>query len=182
MTMLHGYNVSDAEKKAAQDEMDTLMLAVSSDLTSISTASNEQAIKILIDIQKRILPIQLKELANPSYNLYRTRVLEKCVASINSMVGHAIKLREFELKEDIDVMNNPKIKLMFNWFIEVIDETIGESRLSDNIDHNKKEFYNVFVSKLQNWEEKVEKRLKKLSFTDILNSKNLLNPLTKHEE
>lgn len=169
--MLYGYTISDKEKKEFEEKIDSLITQVSTEIQDLSKGTSEEAIKKLLIIQNLILPSILGELKNSSGSLFRTRVLDRASNLISSMLSAAIKLREFEIKENVDVVGNPKINLMFIWFIDVIKESMEEIGL------DKVKFFEVFSNKLSDWEIKVEQRLKKLSFRDIVNSNNLDNPL-----
>ncbi len=174
MSFLTGYRMSDEEKKRLESEINSLVDSVNNEISDLHKVSSEEAIKKLLNVQNLLLPKLLSELKSSDSNLYRTKVIDKTSSLISKMLDASIKLREFEIKEDIDVINNPKIHLMFKWFMDSMSESWDEMELSIE-DRNK--FFDIFSNKLDGWEAKVEQRLKKLSFKDILSSHNIESPL-----
>lgn len=174
---LLGYTMSDEEKKQLEEKVESLLKEVKDKMDNLKNLNSDEAIKSLIEIQNLLLPSILNELKNPTYNLFRTKVLDKASLLVGKMIDSSIKLREFEVKESVDVINNPKINLMFKWFIDILDDSFNELEGDFDKKEIKNKFFNVFSNKLDGWELKVEQRLKKLTFKDVINSKNIENPL-----
>ena len=168
---MHDYHMSDSEKSDLDAQVDQLIALVEAELDTQEGQDTDQTIKSLIRIQKIIAPYLLNQLRCRSRNLYQTRVLDRFSSIINQTISSTTKLREFELKEEVDV-SNPKIQLLFSWFIDVIKDSLEESNL------DKKAFFDVFSSKLVGWEEKASKKLSKLTFKAIQQNKEIQNPLS----
>lgn len=167
---MQNYYQSDEERKKANDIIDKLILDVTAELEAVSKDGTQESINKLVDIQKLIVPTLLTELKNPSHSLFKTRVLDRFASMINQMLTATIKLREFEIKEEVDI-NNPKIQLLFTWFIDIIKDSLEEASLDT------KAFFDLFSSKLIGWEEKSSKKLSKLSFKAIQQNQDIDNPL-----
>ena len=163
--------MSDSEKDQLNKKIDDLISSVKSELEISEQSDTDSSIKKLIKIQKIVAPYLLEQLKNSSCNLYQTRVLDRFASVLNQMISSAVKMREFEIKEEVDV-SNPKIQLLFSWFIDIIKDSLEESG------QDKKAFFDVFTSKLINWEEKANKKLSKTSFKAIQQNQNIENPLS----
>lgn len=161
--------MTDSEKKDLEEQVDALVRSVEAELNAQDSSDTDQTIKSLIKIQKIIAPYLLNQLKSQSRNLFQTRVLDRFASIVNQTISSTVKLREFELKEEVD-LNNPKIQLLFSWFIDVIKDSLDESSL------DKKAFFDVFSSKLVGWEEKASKKLSKLTFKTIQQTKDIHNP------
>jgi len=173
---MQNYYNTDEEKARMAKVIDTLVLEVTKELESNeSTQSTEETIKTFVRIQKLVLPTLLAELKNPAYNLFKSRILNQFSSIIGDMLASTIKLREFEIKEEVD-MSNPKIQLAFSWLLDLIAESLDEVQM------DKKIFFENFAAKIIGWEEKVNKKIGKLTMKAIQASKESFeNPLLKGE-
>lgn len=167
---LDTYYNSDAEKKRINEMVSTLISDVESELSSLNNLTSELAIQKLVNIQKLVLPTLLNELKSPSFSLFRTRVIDRFSAILNNMLSSTIKLREFELKEEID-FNNPKVQMGFSWLIEVFGTCLDEEKI------DKGAVFTHLASKLVGWEDTCNKKLSKLSLKAIQQGSSISNPL-----
>lgn len=167
------YYLNSDEQAKLNAATDLIITEINKELELITIDNNLDSITRLFKIQKMLIPAVIDQLKNPVNNLFKTRVLDRINAFIKTTLDTLIKAQELTIKEEID-LTNPKVQLVFSWFIDSIAESLTE------LDLDKQRFFENFSTKLIGWETNCSKKLSKVSLKALSQSSTQLeNPLLK---
>lgn len=170
LTKLYDQNI----QKAKLNDIDKdIFNFIDSALSVISDQSTEYSVRYetIAALQGVLVKPLVREMLRSLPNDSKIKAIEKTSKILSDMLKTLESKKKSELSDEIDP-TSPKFQLVFEWFIESIHQTMNEMGLDNLVINN---FFQEFSTKLQGWEERVQKNLKGVS-VKALEKQNLQNP------